>query len=61
MIKVIYKIIKRIIFAILFLYGLNLITSNLDIIIPINIITVTVLSLLDISGLGTIIALYFLL
>ena len=60
MIKFIYKIVKKVIFAILFLYGLNLITSNLNIIIPINLITIGIVSLLELPGLGALIALYLL-
>ncbi len=60
MIKFLLKIVKRIIIAILILYGLNLITINMEVIIPINVTTVLVVSSLGFSGLASLIALYFL-
>ena len=60
MIKFLLKIVKRIIIAILILYGLNIITINMDVIIPINVTTILVVSSLGFSGLASIIALYFL-
>ena len=60
MIKIIFTVIKKIIFAILMLYSLNLLTSLMDVIIPINIVSIVIVSLLGIPGLLTLIALYFL-
>ena len=60
MIKIIFTVIKKIIFAILMLYSLNLLTSLMDVIIPINIVSIVIASLLGIPGLLTLIALYFL-
>lgn len=59
MIKLLIKVIKRIIVSMFLLYGLNLITSNLDFIIPINYITVLVVCLLGIPGVIALITLSF--
>ncbi len=59
MLKKIYAVIKKIVFAFLMLYGLNYFISSLQIYIPINVITVGVVSLLGIPGLSSLIILYF--
>ncbi len=59
MLKKIYVVIKKIVFAFLMLYGLNYFISSLQIYIPINVITVGVVSLLGIPGLSSLIILYF--
>lgn len=60
MIKIILKIVKRIIMSIFLLYGLNLLINSLDIIIPINFITISSVSILGIPALLTLVVLYFL-
>ncbi len=57
MIKLFYKVVKRVIFAILFLYALNLITSNINFIIPINLVTISIIVMLGFPGLGALVAL----
>lgn len=47
----IIKVIKKIIFAIALLYGFNLISVNFGIIIPINYLTVFLITLLDVPAL----------
>ena len=59
MLKKIYAVIKKIVFAFLMLYGLNYFISSLQIYISINVITVGVVSLLGITGLSSLIILYF--
>ena len=59
MLKKICAVIKKIVFAFLMLYGLNYFISSLQIYIPINVITVGVVSLLGIPGLSSLIILYF--
>lgn len=59
MLKKVYAVIKKIVFAFLMLYGLNYFISSLQIYIPINVITVGVVSLLGIPGLSSLIILYF--
>lgn len=49
--KKIFKIIRRIVFSILLLYGYNLIMSPLNLMVPINIITVSIITLLGSSAL----------
>lgn len=57
---IIIKIIKKVVVTILLIYGLNLIISSLGIIIPLNIITIALVSLLGIPGLCTLVVLYLL-
>lgn len=60
MIKKIFNIVKKIVFAFLILYGLNLTlnSTSLNIIIPINIITILLVSFLGFPGLCAIIILF---
>lgn len=51
MLKKIFKFIKRIILSIFILYGYNLISQSLGMIVPINIYTVLLLSLFGIPAL----------
>ncbi len=50
---------KKIITAFLLLYGLNYFLSSLHVFIPINLITVSVVSFLGIPGLSSLIILFF--
>lgn len=59
MLKKIYSILKKVVFAFLMLYGLNYFISSLNIYIPINFITVGIVTLLGIPGLSSLIILYF--
>ncbi len=59
--KKIFNVVKKLCLAIFLLYGLNVIISALDIMIPINIITVSVVTLLGIPGLFSLIVMVFLL
>ena len=60
MIKLIFKFVKKIIVAICLLYTLNLLISSINIVIPINYLTVFLVSFLGIPGLCMIIGLFFL-
>ena len=51
MLKKIFEIIKKIIFSVLVLYGYNLISSPLNLMVPINIITVSLISILGMPAL----------
>lgn len=51
MFKKIFKIIRKIVFTVLLLYGYNLIMAPLDMMIPINIITVSLITILGSSAL----------
>ncbi|MDD2238683.1 MAG: pro-sigmaK processing inhibitor BofA family protein [Bacilli bacterium] len=55
----IFKIIKRIVFAIIIIYSLDLFIRNLDIFIPLNIYTVSVVSILGFPGLITLALSFF--
>lgn len=58
MLKTIFKYIKRIVLSIFILYGYNLISQSLGLMIPINIYTV---ALLTIFGIPALLALIFIL
>lgn len=49
--KILYKVIKKIIFAFTLLYGFNIIMESLKMFIPLNIITVGAVTLLGFPGL----------
>ncbi len=59
--KVIFIIVKKIILAICLVYAFNLLASGLKIFIPINVITISVVASLGMSGLLALIAIYFVL
>jgi len=59
--KKIFFVLKKVVVAISLLYSFNLIISGLNILIPINLITIFVVSFLGISGLISLVALYFVL
>ena len=59
MISLIVKVVKKVIFAIVLLYGLNLMLTSLDIVIPINLISIIFITIFDIPGLLSLIILYF--
>ena len=58
MLKIILKIVKRIIFSSFLLYGYNLLMGPLNLIVPINIITVFALSLFGVPALISFIFVY---
>ncbi len=60
MIKFLLKIIKRVIMSFVVLYGLNVITSSIGLVLPINIISISILTLLGLPGLCGLTVLYFL-
>lgn len=47
----IIKIIKKITFAIIIIYSLDLIIKNFDIFVPLNLITISIVSILGFPGL----------
>ena len=51
MLKKIFKIVKNVVLSIALLYSFNVLVSSLDILIPINYITVAIISFLGIPGL----------
>jgi len=57
--KVIFEVLKRIIVAICLIYAFDLVGNGLQIFIPINFFTISIVSLLGISGLLSLIALFF--
>ena len=59
MLKKIFNLIKKIVFSVFLIYGFNLIASPLNLIIPINIITVGFITLLGLPALLSLILVYF--
>lgn len=60
MFKSFLKIIKKIVISILVLYGYNIITQPFNLNIPINIITIFIMTLFDTSGFIGLVLFYFL-
>lgn len=58
MIKTIMVIVKRLIVSITVLYAVNLLLQNINIIIPINIFTIILCSILGIPGICALIVLF---
>lgn len=56
MLKKILKIIRRGIFSVLLLYGYNMVISPLGLIVPINLITVGLITILGLPALFSLIA-----
>lgn len=61
MFEIIKKIIKKVIFAFVVLYGLNVIISSINIFIPINIFTLSIVAILGVPGLLSLISIFFIL
>lgn len=59
--KKIFLIINRIVLAISFIYAFDLLVTGLKIFIPINIVTVSVVASLGMSGMLALIAIYYIL
>lgn len=51
MLKLLIKLFKKIIFSVFLVYGLNLLTSPMGIIIPINVYTISIITILGIPSL----------
>lgn len=60
MIKKIASVLRKIVVAFLILYGFNLLVSSINIFIPINVITVGLVTFLGIPGLLSLIVMFFL-
>lgn len=59
MLKKIFSLIKKIVFSVFLIYGFNLISAPLNLIIPINVITVGFITLLGLPALLSLILVYF--
>lgn len=59
--NIILFVIRRIIFAVCFIYAFDLVAQGLNIFIPINAITIAVVASLGIGGLLALIGIYFVL
>lgn len=60
MFKSILKILKKVIISVIVLYGYNLLTQSFNLNIPINVITVLIITIFDGSGFLGLIAFYLL-
>ena len=61
MFEIIKRVVKKVIFAFVVLYGLNVIISSINIFIPINIFTISIVSILGVPGLLSLISIFFIL
>lgn len=61
MLKKIGTVLKKVIIAFIMLYGFNVLVSSLNLYIPINVITVTVVSFLGIPGIASLVVLFYIL
>ena len=59
MFKILFNLLKKIVFSVFLIYGFNIIAEPLNLIIPINIITVGAITLLGMPALLSLIAIYF--
>ena len=59
MLKKIFELIKKIVFSVFIIYGFNLIAEPLNLVIPINIITVGLITILGMPALLSLILIYF--
>ena len=50
MLKVILNVVKKVIIGIILLFGYNTFLSSLNLMIPINVITIVIASLFDVPG-----------
>lgn len=60
MVNLIIKVLKKICIAFVMLYGLNILLSSINIFIPINVITLILVTLLGSPGILGLVAIYFL-
>ena len=61
MLTIVKKIVRKVVFAFVVLYGLNVIVSSMNIFIPINIFTLSIVSFLGVPGLLSLISIFFIL
>ena len=54
-------VLKKLVFAIFFIYAFDLVVTGLKLFIPINFITISVVSCLGVCGLIALVAVYFVL
>lgn len=59
MIKKIVNLMKKLIFAFLLLYGLNVCINSLNVVIPINVFTLGTVTFLGVPGLVSLVAMFF--
>ncbi len=59
MLKKVIAIVKKIVFAFLLLYGLNVLVNSLNITIPINIFSLGIVSFLGVPGLVSLVVIFF--
>ena len=55
---IVFSIIKRIIFSFVVLYGFNMIGSNFNVIVPINVVTLSIITFLGFPALFSLVLLF---
>lgn len=58
MLKIVLKVVKRIVFSSFLLYGYNLLVNPLNLMVPINVVTVSSLSIFGVPALISFIFVY---
>ena len=58
MLKIVLKVVKRIVFSSFLLYGYNLLVNPLNLMVPINVVTVSALSIFGVPALISFIFVY---
>lgn len=48
--KIIFKVLKKVVFGIVLLFGYNVFLSSLNLLVPINFITIAVAAIFDVPG-----------
>lgn len=56
--KLIFKILKKLCFAFIFLYGIDLIFESMNIVIPINVFTLSISTILGLPGIVSLFVTY---
>ncbi len=59
MIKKLINLLKKVIFAFLLLYGLNLLVNSFNVVIPINVFTLGTTTFLGVPGLVSLVVMFF--
>lgn len=59
MIKKLINLLKKVVFSFLLLYGLNLLINSFNVVIPMNIFTLSVVTFLGVPGLASLVAMFF--
>lgn len=59
MLKKLVNLVKKVVFAFLLMYGLNLLVNSFNVVIPMNIFTIGTVTFLGVPGLVSLVAMFF--